>query len=108
MRGKLLAKNPPIILRREIKHKPNCFNKLTTVIVRRTFISHDFSTYPQPMSILLAALVPPPEGGGELVGVDTSRDPFPLLLEAAVVQGDACQLVLLAPKQEEVRRREIR
>jgi hypothetical protein len=48
----------------------------------------------------LAALIQPPEGGGELVGGDTFRDPFPLLLEAAVVHGDACQLVLHALKQE--------
>jgi hypothetical protein len=56
----------------------------------------------------LTALVPLPKGGGELIGGDASRDPFPPLLEAAVVQGYACQLVLHAAKQEEVRRRKIR
>ncbi len=56
----------------------------------------------------MAALEPPPEGGGELVSGDTSRDPFQLLLEAVLVQGDACQLLLHAPKQEEVCWREIR
>ncbi len=56
----------------------------------------------------MAALVPLPKGSGELVGGDASRDPFPLLLEAAVVQDDVCQLVLHAPKKEEVRWRENR
>ncbi len=53
-------------------------------------------------------LVPPPEGGGELFGGDGSRDPFPLLLESAVVQGDACKLLLHAPEQEEISPHEVR
>jgi hypothetical protein len=56
----------------------------------------------------LAALIPLPEGGGKLFGGDTSRDSFPLLLEGAVVEGDTCELVLHMPKQEDVRRRQIR
>ncbi len=39
------------LVRREFEHKPNCFNKLTTVIVRRTFFSYEFSTYLPLMSI---------------------------------------------------------
>ncbi len=57
------------------------------------------SPHPVDVNTHLAALIPLPEGSGKLFGGDTSRDPFPLLLEAAVVQGDGRQLVLYAPKQ---------
>ncbi len=43
-----------------------------------------------------------------IFGGDGSRDPFPLLLEGAVVQGDACKLLLHAPEQEEISRRKVR
>ncbi len=57
---------------------------------------------------LFAVLVPPPEGGGELLSGDASDDPFPGCLQGPLVQRLACQLLLDPFEQEEVRRSKVR
>jgi hypothetical protein len=91
-------------LQREFETKPNCFNKSTTVKVRRTFISY----YLPPMSIHIWQLsYHHGKVVRELFGGDASHDLFPLLFEGTVVQGDTHQFVLHAPKQKKVRRSQI-
>ncbi len=57
---------------------------------------------------LVVPIQPAPEGSGELVNADTSRDPIPGLLERLRRQLDASQLLLHSPEQKIVRWSQIR
>ncbi len=98
-----------LYVRSASKNKLKSLNKKTTIRVRRTFIFLrflDVSTIDS--DTLVAAVYPPPEGGGELVSADVSEDPFPGLLHALRGQPKASQLLLHPPEQEIVRRSQIR
>ncbi len=69
--------------------------------VGKGFISPLFSTFLL-STVFEYSLTALPKGGGELVDGDGPDDPFPWFLEAVLVQGEAYQLFLHHPEQEEI------
>ncbi len=71
------------------------------MIVRRVFIFLRFLDIASVDSnTLIAPLVPPHKGLGELFPADSSQDPLPLLLELLLGHGEARQLLLQLGEEE--------
>jgi hypothetical protein len=91
----------PAVWTEQIRNILDFSNKTKMVKVRKEFIFRFFFYISAVYSnTFLAALKPPLESSGKLVGSDGSDDPFPDLLEAVLSQGEAGQPLLHSPKQE--------
>ncbi len=91
-------------VRGEIKNKGDSFNKKTTIRASKVvYFSTFLNIFALDPNTLFAALVLPPEDGGELFFSDGVRYPFTHALEALLGQVKASQLFFHFLEQEEVR-----
>jgi hypothetical protein len=77
----------------EFKSTANCFQNSTSFRARKDLYFSAFWTLLLPMMMHFLPPRPPPEGGGELLGGDSSRNPFPCRFQAVLIPADARQLM---------------